>query len=275
MPTIKDWLFGATSKLSNTGVESARLDAEIILADSIKKTRTYLHAHNDEFLGTKSIKKSDFQLARRLMHEPIAYIIGYKDFYGRKFIVTPDTLIPRPESEDMIEILKEILTTNTYQQLPIKLVDIGTGSGCLGITAKLEFPFLDVILTDVSKSALRIAEKNAEKFDVKVNIINTDLLRSFANRSDIIIANLPYVDPNWERSPETNFEPGLALFANNRGLSVNKKLIAQTTEKLAQDGYLIIESDPCQHIPLIKYANKYNLKKIYLKNYIVAFKKTL
>jgi release factor glutamine methyltransferase len=140
-PIINDWLNTATSRLLAADIDSARIDAELILADSMDKSRTYLHAHNDEVLDIKYLSCANPQLERRIRHEPIAYIVGYKDFFGRKFVVTPDTLIPRPESEDFIEMLNIILINLKPRQRETKFIDVGTGSGCLGITAKLEFPF--------------------------------------------------------------------------------------------------------------------------------------
>lgn len=272
---VKDWLSESTLKLSNIGIESARLDAEIILADSINNPRPYLHAHNDEMLDITTIKNADKKLSRRLLREPIAYIVGYKDFYGRIFSVNTDTLIPRPESEDIIEVVKQIFISHSPYGEPTpnpRLVDVGTGSGCLGITAKLEFPFLEVTLTDISDNALIIAKQNAKKFDVDVKILNSDLLQNYNDKANIIIANLPYVGKNWARSPETDFEPALALFADNRGLSIVKKLIVQASQKISHNGYVIIEADPVQHDSLIKTAKKHCLIHVFSKNYIVALK---
>jgi release factor glutamine methyltransferase len=271
MLAIKDWLDNAASQLGKAAIVSSRLDAEIILAYSIKKPRTYLHAHSDELLDVKYAKIANSLLSRRLSHEPIAYIVGYKYFYGRKFIVTPDTLIPRPESEDIIVLLKRLLPITTHQSTPIKLVDVGTGCGCLGITAKLELPFIDVSLTDISDSALSIAKQNAEKYGINVNAKTSDLLLNYSDKPDIIIANLPYVYSNWDRSPETNFEPQSALFADDGGLAIIKKLITQTSKILQNRKYLIIEADPTQHNSLIRFAEKQHLIYYDKLNYIIVF----
>jgi release factor glutamine methyltransferase len=271
--TIKDWLTDAIAKLSDIGIESARLDCEIILADSIQKSRTYLHAHGEKMLDDKSKNIADARLTRRLHHEPIAYIVGYKEFYGRQFIVTPDTLIPRPGSEDIIEMLRQTLLDSNCTKTGIKLVDIGTGCGCLGITAKLEFPFLDVTLSDVSRKALAIAKQNAKKLSADVKILKTSLLNGCLDKPDIVVANLPYVDPDWKRSPETGFEPSLALFASNRGLSVIKRLVVQASKKIKSGSYLILEADPTQHDELIELAKKLSFITELRKNYVIAFVK--
>ena len=273
-PAIKDWLNDAYRQLSDIGVPSARLDAEILLAHALNKNRTYLPAHNTDNINKKTLTIADNYLLQRLNRVPTAYIIGYKEFYGRKFIVNPDTLIPRPESEDIITTLKQILPSTIYY-LPSTtyyLVDVGTGSGCLGITAKLEFPNLDVTLTDISSSALVIAKKNAIKLSAKVNFVKSDLLITVPEKADIIIANLPYVDKSWERSIETDYEPPLALLADDNGLSIIKKLITSAPNSLKTDGYLIIESDPVQHHILIEHAKKNKLLPVHQLGYIIAFK---
>ena len=132
--------------------------------------------------------------------------------------MSPQVLVPRPESEAIIELLKELGVSG-------KLLDIGTGSGCLGITAKLEIPKLNVILSDIIQPALRVARQNAEKFQADVALIKSNLLRAVPGKFDIIIANLPYVDRSWQRSPETNHEPALALFAKDEGLALIYQLI--------------------------------------------------
>lgn len=271
-PAIKDWLSSASNKMSTAGIPSSRLDAELILADALDKDRTYLHAHPEQFVNHTQTKNADHNLALRLKRVPIAYIIGHREFYGRKFKVSPDTLIPRPESETIIELLIDILKNSSKDQ-PIRLADVGTGSGCLGITAKLELPNIDVTLSDISSQALLIAEQNAKDLSANVKIIRSDLLQDYPIKMDIIVANLPYVDRLWDRSPETNYEPSLALFAENHGLSIIEKLILQTSDHLIKDGYLIIEADPEQHYPLIEFAKKQSLELSIQKGYIIVLRK--
>ncbi|NCQ54329.1 protein-(glutamine-N5) methyltransferase, release factor-specific [Candidatus Saccharibacteria bacterium CG11_big_fil_rev_8_21_14_0_20_41_19] len=271
-PAFNQWLADASARLSNVLVPSANLDAEIILAHAIAKDRTYLHAHPEQIIDAVQIKKANEMLEQRLNRVPIAYIIGDKEFYGRQFITTPSVLIPRPESETIIDLLKEILLPITYYLPPTKLIDIGTGSGNLGITAKLEFPNLDVTLTDVSGDALKIAAKNSIELSVDVKILQSDLLENYSEQVDIIIANLPYVDKVWERSTETNYEPDLALFANNHGLSLIERLIAQSEKTLVPGGYIILESDPIQHKTLIDFANKKGLSLIKQQDYIFVLR---
>ena len=274
-PAIKSWLQRAARELRSAGISSAKLDAEIILAHTLRRPRTYLHAHDDELLTSRQLEIADARLRLRLDRTPVAYIIGHKEFYGRKFRVTPATLIPRPESEIIIELLKEILPTNLplLREIPKRLVDVGTGTGCLGITAKLEFPELDVTLLDISRHALNIAELNAKKLQAEVTIERSDLLSQYPLQADIIIANLPYVDPEWERSPETNFEPARALFADNQGLHLIFKLIEQATASLTDHGTLLLEADPRQHDMIIGHAKSHGFSLAEVRDFIIYLQK--
>lgn len=259
--TVGEWLDDAARQLGLAGIPSSRLDAELILAHTVRQPRTWLHSHDDDVLDSRHAEIANARLDLRLDRVPVAYIIGHKEFYGRRFKVTTATLIPRPESEALIELLQHSLPSDTrlLADRPLRLVDVGTGSGNLGITAKLEHPELDVTLVDVSRHALTIAEENAESLQAEVTILQSDLLSSYPFTADVIIANLPYVDPEWERSKETDHEPASALFADNHGLALIFKLLIQTKEKLALGGKLLLEADPEQHPAIIKEAARYGL----------------
>ena len=275
MTTIAQWLTRATTSLKKAGIDSAKLDAEIILAHTLRKGRTYLHAYRDEPVPLRELDIADARLELRLERTPIAYIIGHKEFYGRRFRVTPATLIPRPDSEIIIDVLKQRLPKMT---LPLsgeslRLVDIGTGSGILGITAKLEFPELEVTLTDISKYALNIAKFNAEKLGADVTILQSDLLTYYPYDATFILANLPYVDPAWERSPETAYEPESALFAKDHGLYLIKNLIQQAINRLLPHGLLILEADPRQHNAIKNSAKEHGFTKIETHEFIVTLER--
>ena len=265
---FKDWLADASRQLLDAGITSANLDAELILSHSLNVNRTYLHAHPEQIISTVNLITVNNYLAERLNHKPIAYIVGHKEFYGRKFIVTPATLIPRPESEDIITILKSLIHN---PKSTLHLIDIGTGSGCLGITAKLEFPDLDVTLADISSDALKVATLNANSLVADVAMLQSDLLQNYTHKPDIIIANLPYVDQTWDRSPETEYEPAMALFADENGLLIIKELIKQASDKIVNNGYLIIEADPDQHQEITEYAKKYSFRPINKLGYALSF----
>lgn len=261
MITLSQWLTEAQTKLESAGIATARLDAELLLSHTLRKPRTWLHSHHDEALSDRQREIANARLDLRLDRVPIAYIVGHKEFYGRPFKVTTATLIPRPESEILIELINDALPSNT-SLLPaeaLRLVDVGTGSGILGITAKLEHPELIVTLLDTSRYALTVAEENAKALHANVELSQSNLLQNYPFTANVIVANLPYVDPEWERSPETDHEPAEALFAGNHGLALIYELIEQTTTKLTLNGYLILEADPEQHPEIIKHAAKFGL----------------
>jgi release factor glutamine methyltransferase len=274
-PAISSWLHDATRQLTAAGIDSAKLDAEIILSHTLQHARTYLHAHGDELLTPRQHEIANARLQLRIERTPIAYIIGHKEFYGHMFKVTPSTLIPRPESEAIIELLLE---ADKQAHLPLRpnrrLVDVGTGSGCLGISAKLALPDLDVTLVDVSRHALNVAEENAHGLKADVHTLQSNLLAKYPFTAQYIIANLPYVDPVWERSPETKYEPELALFAEQEGLALIYRLLDQTPDHLATGGHLFIEADPRQHQAITQAAKRQGLTLAKARGFILDLVKS-
>ena len=245
--TIHDFIKTGTARLRTAGISTARLDVLVLLADLLHCDKSWLLAHPETQLSIIHERLLIQQLKRRAERQPLAYISGHQEFYGRDFIVNPHVLIPRPESEALIGLLK---------QLPCRtgdiLIDVGTGSGCLAITAKLECSRLEVWATDIDAAALSVAKQNARRHKAQLQYLQADLLSGIplANIT-FIMANLPYVDPAWQRSPETNFEPKQALFAGNHGLSFIEQLLLQAKDSLQPRSYVILEADRRQH-PAIK-----------------------
>ena len=195
------------------------------------------------------------------------------DFYGRDFLVTRDVLIPRPETEQLID---EVLYLAGKPYLPgvkpsknilsphPKILDVGTGSGCIAITLKLELPKADVYATDISKKALEIAQKNAAKHGTPIPFIISHLLEKVKDGTlptpDLIAANLPYVDETWDwlDKEALSHEPAIALYAKDHGLALIKELIDEASA--LEIKHLVLEADPCQHERIINYAkDKYDL----------------
>ncbi len=274
MTTIEGWLVEASDLLVKAGIESARLDAELILAHTLRQPRTYLHAHGDDTIDERRENIASARLELRLEHTPIAYIIGHRWFYGRRFITTPASLIPRPESEAMIELLDPIMPKNlSLLNESTHLVDVGTGTGCLGITAKLQWPELDVTLADISTHALGLAKENAQQLGADVHFVKSNLLHGYGRPIDIILANLPYVDKKWDVSPDTAAEPEQALYADDGGLALIRKLIVQASSLLKKDGHIFLESDPRQQTEIIDYAKKHGFKHQKTEGFITYFTK--
>jgi release factor glutamine methyltransferase len=245
--TITEWLCGATAKLASVNIDSARLDSLILLEDALHQERAYILAHPNTYLAGQTHEVLEQQLERRAQHEPLAYIRGFCEFYGRKFMVNQSVMVPRPESESFMELIKPLIN-----QKPQNLLDIGTGSGILAITAKLEFPSLTVTATDISGKALRVAKLNVKKLGARIKIIKTDLLDSgVMDKYDIILANLPYVPIGYVVSPATKHEPSQALFGGSDGLDIIKRLAPPAYQSLKSGGYILLESMPNQH-PCVK-----------------------
>lgn len=272
MQTYDNWLSEATKQLKAAGIDSAKLDAELILSHTIHQPRTYLHAYGDKELDARRHNIANARLDLRLDHTPIAYIIGHKEFYGRRFITTPATLIPRPESETILTILRDIIPAN-LSLLPtqLHLVDVGTGTGCLGTTAKLEWPELDVTLIDIDQHALNVAKQNANQLHADVQCIKSNLLHGLTIPIDILIANLPYVDRSWDVSPDTNAEPEIALYADEHGLALIHRLIEQAAVLLPPGRHMLLESDIRQHDAIIHFAQSNGFAHVQTAGLITHF----
>jgi release factor glutamine methyltransferase len=247
--TYREWLHQSATTLQHAGIESARLDALVLLCDELSQGKAWIIAHDELDLTAAQQRSLDAKLARRQKRVPLAYIRSTQEFYGHSFVVTPDVLIPRPETESLIELLGSL-----HLAKDSTITDIGTGSGAIAITVKLKHPSYHVIATDVGAEALRIATNNAHQLHAQVNFRQGNLLEPMDRPIDCIIANLPYVDSTWERSPETDYEPSLALFANDHGLQLICQLLTQAPQHLNTPGYIILEADPKQHPTIIELA---------------------
>ena len=261
---INEWLAAATTQLTTAGVPSARLDAELLLANELEVTRSWLIAHAHDHIPSDTAKE---QLFRRVHREPLAYITGKKEFYGRSFLVTEEVLIPRPESEALVSFVKDL-------QLSGSVVDVGTGSGCLAISIAMECADLTVTGLDISPGALAVAEANAQALSAKVSFQIGDLLQGYTGpQPRCIVANLPYVDISWERSEETNFEPSLALFAKENGLELIFTLLEQAALILMTAGVIVLEADPRQFSQIRSKAEVLGFIQIAREGFMIAFKR--
>lgn len=272
MLTIQEWLTDATAKLLEAYISSARLDCLVILEDTLEKPREWLLAHSDEDISNLKVDILNKRLAQRLKHIPLAYITGHKEFYGRSFLVNPNVLIPRPESEDIIKLLKNVIPAlnqaegkspdfdvdlsrtagihnppTTHSSLPT-ILDIGTGSGCLAITVKLELPNSQVIAIDNSSRALEVAKQNAKHLDADIELKISDLLESVdISDETVLLVNLPYVPESLITSEEITKEPSAAIFSGKDGLDHYKRFWRQLAHTKARDLVIISESLLSQH----------------------------
>ncbi|MGA7830704.1 MAG: peptide chain release factor N(5)-glutamine methyltransferase [Terracidiphilus sp.] len=221
--------------------DSARADAETLLLHAMGRNKAWLLAHADDELPEKDAANYFGWLERRYRGEPIQYIIGEAEFYGLPFRVTPDVLIPRPETEHLIE---KVLELALGFDAP-RIVDVGTGSGAIAVALAHKMPRAAITAIDLSKSALAIARENAKRNGVDLRFLQGDLLAPVAGEQfEIIVSNPPYV-PTTDRDSLSvevrEYEPALALFAGEDGLEVYRRLIPAAFDALIPGGYLLLE----------------------------------
>ena len=261
---IADFLAISTKTLSKAGIASARLDSELILAHVLRRSREWLLAHDATALTQSQQRQARQSLLQRTQRRPIAYLTGRRDFYGHSFLVNEQVLVPRPESEVILAILDELAQDHHLRTV----LDVGTGSGCLAISVKLTHPDLAVSACDISKSALLVARRNAARLlpsGQQIKFYQSDLLSGLpvSSRFDLIVANLPYLSPGQDGlSPELAYEPAIALYANDDGLSLIKRLIATAPARLTPDGYLLLEMDTDQIETVVSYATDYRYQVV-------------
>lgn len=270
---IDDWLSTTTDKLSAVDIGSARLDALILLEDCLEKDRSWILAHPETILQGQALQKLDRQITRRATHEPLAYIRGFSDFYGRRFKVNKRVLEPRPESETMIELLKE-LAKSKKQKAKCSIADVGTGSGALGITAKLEIHGAEVDLYDIDSTCLAVARHNAVMHELHLHCYKRDLLNRPARNYDVVLANLPYVPNGWKINQAAAMEPRLAIFGGRDGLDLYRRMFAQIEKLELKPQYVLTEALPPQHEALAKIAESGGYKLLKSQDFIQVFKNT-
>jgi release factor glutamine methyltransferase len=264
--TISSWLMATMKKLGEAGVDSPRRDALVLLEDTLDKDRSWVLAHTDSEIKKNDLEHVNSLVDRRIQREPLAYIRGKAWFYGRFFEVNPDVLIPRPESETIIDIAKELA--------PTTIVDVGTGSGCLAITLALELPEAHVSATDVSHEAIEIARANTYHHKARIEIHNTYLLEGLLDQHspDLIVANLPYVPDDFVVSPEVESEPKLAIYAGQDGMDSYRSLWAQLSTSHHNPKFVITESLETQHSKMNELAVKSGYRLAHTEHLIQLWK---
>jgi release factor glutamine methyltransferase len=256
IPTLNAWLQASIQQLQAAAFDSARLDSELLACAVLNKPRTWLHAHSEHELSAVEQDELNTLLQRRLNHESIAYIIGEKEFYGRTFSVNSSVLVPRPESEDFITVIKTLPKNLTY-------IDIGTGTGILAITTALEQPTWSGTATDISPEALKVAQANATKRGAENLVFKVqNLVVDDPQKYDLFLANLPYVPTNLRNKADISHEPEIALFADHHGLALYEALFQQIRGRQHKPTHVLTESLLDQHRSLKKMAEEagYNLK---------------
>lgn len=243
MPLVREALRGYTHRLTEAGVDSPRLSAEVLLAHAMGRDRIALISEATSPLATADLDRAEHFLSRREKGEPVAYIMGVKEFYGLDFQVTPATLIPRPETEHIIEEAEKLYSLDA----PIQFLDLGTGSGALAVTLSVRFPQSSGMALDISEEALTVAQRNAVTHGVadRVQFVCADFMQSLPLEDvDLIVANPPYVSAEEcdALSPEVaDYEPRTALYSANNGLAHYRGLLPHARNSLKSGGILLME----------------------------------
>ena len=258
----------ATKQLTAAGIETARLDALVLLQDLLNKNSAQLLAEPDTPLTDEQVSELTKAVARRQTHEPLAYIRGKSEFFGREFTVNKDVLVPRPETEAMIELFLKL-----PKAAHKTVVDVGAGSGAIAITVACELHEVQILATDISPEALKVARQNCVKHQATVDLRKTDLIKDLQLPARAtVLANLPYVPENYAINQAAAQEPAVALFAGPDGLDLYKRLFEQL--KAAQHtGYLLTEALPAQHHHLATLARSYDYVLEAAQDFIQVFTK--
>jgi release factor glutamine methyltransferase len=243
--------------LASVGIEEARLEAEVLLINILGISRARLYAFQEQELTPQQEDTLATLLERRLAREPLAYILGHKEFFGLDLIVRPGVLIPRPETELLVEKAL-LLVVERYPEGGMTIADPGTGCGAIAISLAIHLPNARIYATEVSPEALQVAEENLQRYGVKdrVLLLAGDLLSPVPEPVDMVVANPPYVrsDELPTLQPEIQFEPREALDGGPDGLSVITRLLHQAAGRLRPGGTLLMEMDPRQVEPLRRLA---------------------
>src|SRR5580692_2922207 len=262
---LKDALTSAVNSLTATNVGSPRMNAELLLMFTLSCDRAYLFAHPERKLIADEARRYEAAIAERARGVPAQYITGHQEFWGMDLVVTPAVLIPRPETEHLIEAVLELQTpalgdrTSDRNMIStprpeihsprsgLRIVDVGTGSGCIALALAKELPRAEIHATDISPAALEVARANAARHSMesRIDFREADLLDSFENNSfEFVVSNPPYVGELEIDSVQLEvrkFEPRNAVFAGPKGIEVIARLIPQAQAVLKPGGWLVME----------------------------------
>ncbi len=248
--TLKRLLDWTNDYFEKVGSESSRLDAEVLLAEALQCQRIELYTRFEEVPPAETLTEYRAWVKRRGAGEPVAYIVGHKEFYSINFDVTPNVLIPRPETEHVV--VAAIEAAKTIDDCPIRIIDVGTGSACVAIAIAKHIESSIIAATDISTEALEVARANAAKHEVtqQVRFFTGDLLDALPDGSKpvhLIVSNPPYIGRDEIDTVEETvlkYEPEMALFGGEQGTEIIQRLVDQSVDMLLPGGKLIFENSP-------------------------------
>jgi release factor glutamine methyltransferase len=237
MSTVSEALDWATEQLSES--DDARLDSQVLLAYTLNVSRTWLFTWPDKALDGATLTAFNALIEERKSGTPIAYITGYRDFWSLRLKVTPDTLIPRADTELLVETA---LTLKNVEK-PCDVIDLGTGTGAIALSLANECPSWRITATDINPKTLAVAKENAQTLELAVSFKESAWFDAINDRYDLVISNPPYIesdDPHLQQG-DLRFEPAGALASGQDGLDDIRRLVQQALKHLKKDGYLLLE----------------------------------
>ena len=259
MLTLREFLRETRGRLGEVGAPEPRLESEVMLSDVLRVPRHRLYAYQDDAIPEEAVEALEKVVRRRLEREPLAYILGHREFYGVDLTVGPGVMVPRPETEMLVERAL-LVCLERMDRAGLVMADVGTGSGGIAVSLAMHLPGVALYATDVSAEALAVARVNVEKFGLgpRVTLLEGDLLEPLPGRVDVIVANLPYIPSGRleELQPELAWEPRGALDGGDDGMGLLRRLMGQAAGKLADDGVMLLEIDPGQGEALQRLAEK-------------------
>lgn len=269
--TVGGWLKAATSELQAAGIGTARLDCLVLLEDVLNTNRTQILAHSEDTITETNLRNLQKMKTDRGKHMPLAYIRGKTEFYGREFTINHHVLEPRPESETMIELLARVIPD---MAAATTIIDVGTGSGALAITTKLELPHAPVYAIDIDPKCLQLARHNAERLGADITFLCGNLLEPLQTMKlstpTILLCNLPYVPDDFRINQAATHEPRLAIFGGSDGLDLYRELFGKL-EALPAITHIFTESLPPQHAALAAIAQAAGWRNIAEQDFIQIF----
>lgn len=272
--TCSNWLIQASAFLEASGIETARLDALVLLEDCLAKDRSWLLAHPETKLSTVQEATLKKLLKRRANHEPLAYVRGQCEFYNYQFVLTPAVLQPRPESETFIDLVKALVNDGSLRPKGpsgLQIADVGTGSGAIGITLALEIPNCQVELLEVDPKAAVVAKINVDKFTLNISVTISNLLEGSNRAFDALVCNLPYVPDDFQINRAALHEPPIAIFGGPDGLDVYRQLFNQVRKRTSKPLFILTEALPPQHKDLQAIAQEVDYRLLKTDDFIQVF----
>jgi len=241
--TVLEVLKLASDHFQKRGSDSARLDAEVLLAHTLGLRRLDLYLKFDRPLSEVEVTSYRELVAKRAKGEPVAYLVGHKEFMGLDFVVTPAVLVPNPDTEVLVQRAVEIVRE---AKRPMRVADVGTGSGCIAVAIAHYAANVEVVASDVSPEALEMARRNvvAHGLDSRIQLVCGDLMGPLAGSFDLICANLPYITEGSPLAPEVVAQPARALYADAEGSALVTRLLDDSPSRLSAGGRVLAELDP-------------------------------